>query len=382
LNIERRTSNFELPGKIVRCWSFNVGPSTFPVRPSARPPVRRTLGAFLLLLTFTACTDGRTPLVIYSPHGRSLLTLAEETFEAANPGVDVRWLDMGSQDVLDRVRSERANPQADVWYGGPSTQFGRAAAESLLVAYRPSWAEAIPARGRGPGDLFFAAYETPAVIAYSAEALERSEVPPDWENVLEPRWADEILIRDPLASGTMRAIFGMIIQRGLRATGDTAAGFDWLRRLDVQTREYVLNPALLHQKLLRHEGTITLWGLPDILTEQRKGNPLDYLLPSSGTPVIEDAVAIVRGTQQLELAQRFVEWVGSLEGQLIAARHEFRLPARTDLPFDSLPEWARVVKAEMVPEDMDWELLSRVGADWMSYWDRHVRGRGAETGRR
>jgi iron(III) transport system substrate-binding protein len=260
--------------------------------------------------------------------------------------------------------------------------FGQAAAESLLVSHRPSWADAIPERGRGPGDYFFAAYETPAVIAYNSEALERSEVPHDWETVLEPRWTDEVLIRDPLASGTMRSIFGMVVQRGLKATGDTAAGFDWLRRLDAQTREYVLNPALLHQKLLRQEGTITLWGLPDILTEQRRGNPLDYLLPSSGTPVIEDAVAIVRGTEQLEWAQRFVEWVGSLEGQLLAARREFRLPARTDLPVDSLPDWARDVKAELVPEEMDWDLLGRVGADWMSYWDRHVRGHGAESGRR
>jgi iron(III) transport system substrate-binding protein len=348
------------------------------VRPSARPPVRPAHGALLLLLTLLACSDSRAPLVIYSPHGRSLLTLAEQTFEAAHPDVDVRWLDMGSQDALDRVRTERANPQADVWYGGPSMLFWQAAAESLLVSFRPSWADAIPERGRGPGDLFFALYETPAVIAYNSDALERDEVPGDWDVVLEPRWTDQILIRDPLASGTMRSIFGMVLQRGLKATGDTAAGFDWLRRLDAQTREYVLNPALLHQKLLRQEGLITLWELPDILTEQRKGNPLNYRLPSSGTPVIEDAIAIVRGTEQMELARQFVEWAGSLEGQLLAARREFRLPARNDVPIDSLPEWARNVKAEMIPEEMDWGMLSEVGSDWMSYWDRHVRGRGRQ----
>ena len=351
-------------------------------RPTAAPPYRHALLPLGLLLAFLSCSDARTPLVIYSPHGRGLLTLAEETFEAANPGVDVRWLDMGSQDALDRVRSERVNPQADVWYGGPSMLFGQAAAESLLVSYRPSWADAIPERGRGPGDFFFAAYETPAVIAYNSEALDRSQVPADWEAVLDPRWTDEILIRDPLASGTMRSIFGMVVQRGLDATGDTAAGFDWLRRLDAQTREYVLNPALLHQKLLRQEGVLTLWDLPDILTEQRKGNPLGYVFPTSGTPVIEDAVAIVRGTERLELAQQFVEWVGSLEGQLLAARREFRLPARDDVPVDSLPEWARDVKAEMVAADMDWGQLSRVGSDWMSYWDRHVRGRGVRVRRR
>jgi iron(III) transport system substrate-binding protein len=336
----------------------------------------RTFFVALGVAGFLSCSDGREPLVVYSPHGRGLLTLAERTFETANPGVDVRWLDMGSQDVLDRVKSERANPQADVWFGGPSNLFDQAAAESLLVAYRPSWADSIPARARGRGDFYFAAYETPAVIAYASEALTADQVPTDWDEVLQPRWTDQILIRDPLASGTMRTIFGMVIQRGLRATGDTGAGFDWLRRLDAQTREYVINPAMLHQKLIRQEGLLTLWGLPDILTEQRKGTPLDFVLPTSGTPVIEDAIAIVRGTPRLALAQQFVEWVGSVEAQLMATQQEFRLPVRIDVPFDSLPGWAQKVRTELVAEPMDWDLLSERGADWMSYWDRNVRGRG------
>ena len=305
-----------------------------------------------------------------------MLTLAEQTFEAANPNVDVRWLDMGSQDALDRILSERANPQADVWYGGPSMLFARAAADSLLASYRPTWANAVSSRGHGPNDLYFAVYETPAVIAYNSAALTAGEVPQDWEQVLDPRWTGKVVIRDPPASGTMRTIFGMIIQRGLKATGDTAAGFDWLRRLDAQTSEYVLNPALLHQKLIRQDGLITLFDLPDILTEQRKGNPLGFVLPSSGTPVIEDAIAIVRGTNRREIAERFVEWVGSLEGQLLAARNEFRLPARWDIPLDSLPDWVREVKTNLVAEDMDWELLSAEDRAWMSYWDRNVRGRG------
>ena len=29
---------------------------------------------------------------------------------------------------------------------------------------------------------------------------------------------------------------------------------------------------------------------------------------------------------------------------------------------------------------MNWELLTRDGAAWMSYWDRHVRGSGAASG--
>jgi iron(III) transport system substrate-binding protein len=327
------------------------------------------------------CGDGRTPLVIYSPHGRDLLSLSERIFEAANPDVDVRWLDMGSQDVLDRVRSERSNPQGDVWFGGPSVLLQRAAQDSLLAPYRPSWAQYVEPRSHGPGDLYFAAYETPAVLAFNSDAVLPDEAPRDWDDVLEPRWRDQVVIRDPLASGTMRAIFGMIILRGLRETGDTASGFAWLRRLDAQTREYVLNPALLHQKLVRREGLISLWDLPDILVERAKGQPFGFTLPTSGTPVIEDGVALVRGSRHADAARRFIEWVGTPEAQLIAARQVFRLPARQDLPIDSLPEWARRVRADLVVEPMDWDRLSQQGDQWMAIWDRTIRGRGGRGGR-
>jgi iron(III) transport system substrate-binding protein len=283
---------------------------------------------------------------------------------------------MGSQDALDRLRSEKANPQADVWFGGPSTIFALAAAESLLTSYTPTWSNQIPARGRSPGDFYISAYETPGVIAYSRTFTPDDSAPKDWDEVLEPKWRDKVLIRDPLASGTMRALWGMIIQRSLRATNDTAQGWAWLRKLDAQTREYVPNPALLNEKLLRGEGRITLWDLPDILGEKAEGHPFWYTLPTSGTPVIEDAIAIPRGAKHEAIAKEFVEWVGSMEGQLLATRRGWRLPARQDIPVDSLPDWARDVRAHLKVEDMDWDRLTRDGPAWMSYWDQHVRGRG------
>ena len=76
------------------------------------------------------------------------------------------------------------------------------------------------------------------------------------------------------------------------------------------------------------------------------------------------------------MAREFVEWVGSLEAQLLAAREVYRLPGRHDIPADSLPDWAREVRRQMRPADVDWDLLAARGAEWMRYWDEHVRGRG------
>lgn len=320
--------------------------------------------------------DSRTPLLLYSPHGRDQLALLETRFEHLNPDIDVRWLDMGSQEILDRLRFERVNPQADVWFGGPTTLFDRGVHDSLLAPYRPAWADKVDRRGAGPDDLYWPVYRTPAVIAFNSRAVSRAEAPHDWDEVLAPRWTGKVLIRDPMASGTMRAIWGLILMRSRRDTGDTAAGWAWLRRLDAQTRAYTLNPAVLDAKLTRGEGVITLWDLPDILISRSKGMPFGYVFPRSGTVVIDDAIGLVRGARHPAAARRFIDFVGSAGAQLLAARAVYRLPARDDLPSDSVPAWVRGVEREMVVAHIDWALLTREGPAWMSYWDRHVRGTG------
>ena len=320
--------------------------------------------------------DKRTPLVLYSPHGRDLLGMVERAYEGAHPDVDVRWLDMGSQEVYDRVRSEKANPQADLWFGGPNTIFARGAREGLLEPYRPSWAGAIPPESRQARDLYFGVYRTPAVIVYNSAAVAPDSAPRDWDDLLDPRWKGKVLIRYPLASGTMRAIFGMILGRSVAETGSPDRGFEWLKRLDAQTKEYVMNASVLVEKVARREGLVTVWDLPDVLLEMRRSRDLAYVFPSSGTPVIDDAVGLVRGAKHPREARDLIEWLGGAEAQLLAAKNAYRLPARTDLPEAELPQWARDVEKGMKPEKMDWDLLEREGQAWMARWDREVRGKG------
>lgn len=344
-----------------------------------RSPSGALLALAVLSLSGASCGDGRTPLVLYSPHGRDLLGLMEKSFEERNPEVDVRWLDMGSQEVYDRVRSEAANPQADVWFGGPSTLLAQGAAEGLLQPYRPEWAEAVPSESRAEGDFYFGSYRTAPVLVYNTAVVKPDEAPGDWDGLLDPRWKDKILIRDPLASGTMRTLFGMILARSVRETGNAEQGWDWLRRLDGQTKEYVQNPALLIEKLNRREGLITVWELTDMLWQQKRGSPLGFRFARSGAPVIDDSLGLVKGAPHPEPAKRFIEFVGSLEGQELAAREAFRLPARTDLPPERLPEWAQQVLRQLVPADVDWSLIEKNGQEWMSTWDRTVRGQGGSA---
>ncbi len=337
---------------------------------------------FLSLALLLGCIpEEEDVLVVYTPHGRDLLEHFGQRFEEVHPGLSIQWLDMGSQEVLDRLRSERANPQADIWWGAPAEIFAEGAEDGLLAPFRPSWAEHVPADRRDPEDRWVGTYLTPEVIAYNSAVVSGDEAPKEWDQVLDSRWRGQVLIREPLASGTMRAIFSSIIYRESGGSGDPAAGYDWLLRLDAQTKEYVLNPTLLYQKLARQEGLVTLWAMPDIETLIATTDyPIDYVIPSEGTPVVVDGIALVQGSRNPDMARAFIEYVGGEEALLEAAGSFFRIPARTDLDPDRFPPWLQESLPRIRPMEVDAALLREMTAQWMRYWDSNIRRRGEALG--
>jgi hypothetical protein len=60
---------------------------------------------------------------------------------------------------------------------------------------------------------------------------------------------------------------------------------------------------------------------------------------------------------------------------IAAAREQFRIPARTDIPSDSLPDWIRRAQGEIKPMPLDRALLAQHLDEWMKYWDGNIRNR-------
>src|SRR5687767_15900246 len=198
-------------------------------------------------------------LLIYTPHGQAQLKDFIERYKQSHSDVDVQFLDMGSREILERIRAERNRPQADLWWGAAHTTFQTAAEENLLATYRPTWADAVPTEARDNLDRWYGTFKTPEVIVYNTDAVKPEDAPKDWDDVLDPKWRDKILIRNPNPSDSMRAIFGAMIWRFYKDTGSPEKGYEWLRRLDTNVHEYTADGTLLMQKLVRREGDITLW---------------------------------------------------------------------------------------------------------------------------
>ena len=324
----------------------------------------------IVVLGLSACSSRET-LVIYSPHGRDILKDYEEMFEAQHPEIDVLWLDMGSQDVYNRISAERDRPACDVWWGAPSTMFMQASKSvdgqpALLEAYEPSWAGAVDETNKDPGNLWYGTHRTPLAIMFNNRKYTRDDVPSTWDELLSDKWKGRIAIRKPLPSGTMRTFIGAMIQR----SESEDEGIAWLKKLHASTEHYAESPQLLFEHLKRNEDIITVWIMPDaVLQRERHGFPFDFFLPPQ-TPVLTEGIAIVRGAPHRESAEKFYEFVTTPEALAHQAEAYAKIPARNDIDPGTLPRWMVEQPIDAMP--MDWQVFAEREKEWCARWEREV----------
>jgi len=313
--------------------------------------------------------DLEDKVVVYSPHGKDILTKFQEKFKQEY-GVEVEWLDLGSQEILDRVRAEKNNPQADIWWGGPSTTFDQGKDDELLEAYEPKYASALEEGAHDKEWFWSGTSKTPEVIMYNSKELTKEEAPQDWDDLLDPKWKDKIIIRYPLASGTMRTIYSAMIYPDFKETGSPEKGYEWLKKLDENTKEYSANPELMNNKIAKGEGLVSVWNMPSTVQMREAQNyPFDFIIPKSGTPVLTEGIALVKGGKNPKAAKAFYEFVNTPEAAKILADEHYRIPTRTDVK--DLPDW--ITKTEIKEMDIDWKVFQEHSDEWMKYWDENIK---------
>jgi len=322
--------------------------------------------------------DLEEKVVIYSPHGSDILGDFKQRFEEEY-GIKMEFLDMGSQEILDRIRSEKNNTQADVWWGAPQVNFDQAKDEGLLAEYKPSYADALDDMYYDEDWMWTGTSMTPEVIMYNNKEISEEEAPKDWDDLIDPKWQDELIIRYPLASGTMRTIYSAMIYRTYKDTEATKEGYEWLEKLDNNTKEYSANPELMYNQLAKGVGSLTVWNMPDaVMLAEEKGYPFGYVLPASGTPVLTEGIAIVKDAPHPKAAEAFYEFVNTPEAAKLLAEKYYRIPTRDDVT--DLPEWITEAEDDIKPMDIDWALFQEKSDEWMDHWDNQIKNAEKETG--
>jgi len=312
-------------------------------------------------------------LVIYTAHGEEMPGDMKAYFEELYPEVTVHVLPMGAQNALDRALAEQKNPQADIIWGGPQDMFITAKEKGILQPYKPSFDKYVPTEYKDPESYYYGQFLTPLSIVYNDSLMDEKDVPKEWDELLDPKWKDQITIRYPLASGAMRTLYSAWIWRFYAEDGTPDRGYEWLRKLDANTKDYTSHSSVIYNNLVRDIAKLSVWVYPSIMDQRyRNGYPLNAIIPKSGTPVIADNIAIIKNCKNLEAAKAFVEFVGTKQSSMLMAHQYYRIPIRTDMPKATMPRWMDI---EINPMDIDWATFAELSPEWLEYWDNNIKAR-------
>ncbi|WP_242087942.1 extracellular solute-binding protein [Microbacterium lacticum] len=314
--------------------------------------------------------DSKGSVTIYSPRPSAITDEIIPRFEEET-GYNVQLVTLGAAEIADRIRAEKSNVQADVWWGGTSSLFSPAAEAGLIEPWGDDVLALVDDEYQYDDDKWVAEQLQLQLFAYNTELISEAEMPKDWDELLDPQFKDKILIRDVAASGTMRAIYSAMIARFFEEDGTPDRGYEWLKKLDANTKDYAANPEDLYLRLERQEAAITLWNQQDILAQAKQGATFAILEPTSGSPINTDGVAKVKGGSNPEGAEAFAKFLLSVDTQEWLANNAFQIPT---IELEVEPDWLKGLTLKEF--EYDRAAATEHESEWIDYWLENIKNQG------
>ena len=319
--------------------------------------------------------DGEVvPFTIYTARDSELADKVVADFEAAHPEWEgmATVLTLGAQEALERVRAEKSNPQGDIWWGGTRQQLTLGAADGVLAPAPQEVIDAIPEQYRDPEGLWVGEMLLAELFMINTEMISGDEVPGDWDDLLDSKYAGDIVIRDVEASGTMRAIYCAMIDRVYDEQDSPEPGYEWLLSLDANTVAYAANPTDMYQRGSREEAAISLWNLQDIMLQKNGDFPMfDAVVPASGAPMLVDGLAKIANGPGGSGADAFISYLMSTEVQTAMAEEYFQIPA---VELEEEPKW--LADLGLTELEVDWDRIAENEDEWIGHWASNIKGQG------
>ena len=321
-------------------------------KPSRRQ-VRHAL-AVLAGLALTALSAGHAhaqgTLTMYCGVDEAWCRAMANTYQKQT-GVKVDMIRMSAGETYARIRAEKDNPQADIWWGGTGDPHLQAAGDGLTEPYVSpllpklrDWArrQAAIAKNRTVG-----IYLGALGFGYNKDELARRELtaPACWADLIKPEFKGDVQMADPNASGTACTALATIVQ----LMGEDKA-FAYFKALNANINEYPKTGAAPALAVGQGETLIGIAFQHDIVNVARNGKPARVVSPCEGTGYEIGSMSLIKDAPHMAEAKKYYEWALTPEAQTLAAANgSFQIPSNPATPVP--PESPDLSKVKLIEYD-------------------------------
>lgn len=264
-------------------------------------------------------------LIVYTSRAESLFKPVIEAFNQAHPDVKVTVLTGSNGELAAKLLEERANPQADVLINSDILTMQSLSEQGAFVGNDSPAVAAVPEAYRADDGSWVALTLRPRVIMYNTELISPEEVPATMMGLTDPQWKGEVGSADS-RNGAMVA--QLVAMRHLLGE-ETMSAF--VRGLVANDTQWFGGHTDVRKAVGAGELKLGLVNHYYYHLSKAEGAPVGIVYPDQGEGgmglvVNSTNAAIVQGAKHPELAQLFVDFMLSPEGQKIYAEQNFEYP--------------------------------------------------------
>jgi iron(III) transport system substrate-binding protein len=322
------------------------------------------LSAALLASTELLAAD----LTVYTALEADLLPTYQESFEAQNPDVSIRWVRDSTGIITAKLLAEKDNPQADVVLGTAATSLLLLKSEGMLEPYAPPRLDQLDPRfvDKDEPPYWVGTNAWAAALCVNTYEMEDKglPIPTSWADLTKPEYKNMIVMPNPASSGT-----GYLdVSSWLQMMGEDE-GWAFMDALHENIATYTHSgskPCTMAAAGEYPIGVSFAFRAARLIDE---GAPLTVVVPEEGIGWDMEASAIVKGTDEPEAARRLVDWAVSDEAMAIYAENYAVLANESmEKPVPNYPEG---VKAKLIENDFEWAAnnRARILEEWQSRYE-------------
>lgn len=272
-----------------------------------------------------------------------------QEFEKAT-GIRVNFVRFSSGEALARLIAEKNNPRVDVLFGGPVETFAAGITEGIFEPYKPPALPVLPARFKHPEGYWVAIADDPLVFMSNAKFLKDNNLKPpvSWADLLDPAYKNMLQMADARTSGTaVTRIFSILEVNGR----DEQKAFEYMKKKRRNVQLYTKSGGGGTLPVGLGQAGAGIFFIVDALDTKAKGYDVTISFPKEGIGTSAEAIALIKGAKNPELAKKLIAWATSPAMQRLYAQYKINfVPAHPDVPVE--PSLAEVLKgAKIFPID-------------------------------
>jgi iron(III) transport system substrate-binding protein len=285
--------------------------------PLRRPCLPVALASALLAVALSA-TAGE--VVLYSSNSVEAIHSVVDEFNKKHPDIKISPVRGSTGAMMQRIKAEAGSPKADIFWSGGFSSLG--AYREYLAPYRSAEAAAIPARFRGPDDLWLGTNAHVMVIMVNKRALKGDPMPGTWSDLADPRWKGRLVVSDPdKTSSSYATLWGINETLGKKPLEGIARN-----STQVSTASQVFDGIAKGEFAV---GLTMEYAALEYVAGGQKDIQIVY--PTEGTTIAPEGMALVKGSKNPEEAKKFYDFLASKQAQEMLVRKFFRRPSREDI---------------------------------------------------